>query len=85
MRVFMDVVRSAVIWAGELALRATCHYHDGAASATCAYGEAWGRWSWMELGGFSLIVVGLVLFTCRSGGGGGTAEERSTGICSDNI
>ena len=70
---FMDVVRSAVIWAGELALRATCHHHDGAASATCAYGEAWGRWSWMELGGFSLIVVGLVLFTCRSGGGEGAA------------
>jgi hypothetical protein len=83
----MDVVRSAVIWAGELALRATCHHHDGAASATCAYGEAWGRWSWMELGGFSLIVVGLVLFTCRSGGGGRgggrVVEERRTGVGAD--
>jgi hypothetical protein len=58
MRVFIDVVRAAVVWAAALAYAGL-----GLGGGSGGFGEAWnGRFSAVQLAGFACICAGLVLY-----------------------
>ena len=60
LRVFMDVIRAAAVWVAELVM---------SSASAGKYGRGLNSWSWLQVLGFVLIAVGVVL----------SAEDRSSG------
>eukprot|EP00727_Mastigamoeba_balamuthi_P005624 m51a1_g1681 putative solute carrier family 35 member f6-like (435) ;mRNA; r:433334-435140 len=52
-RCLIDACRSILVWAWEL-LTFYCISED--------YGEAWTKWSWLQVGGFVLLILGTVIY-----------------------
>ena len=52
-RTLVDALRTIVVWACSLII-----FYSGAED----YGEAWTVWSWMQLGGFVLLVTGTLIY-----------------------
>tara|TARA_B110000208_G_scaffold42288_1_gene56033 strand:- start:2 stop:1243 length:1242 start_codon:yes stop_codon:yes gene_type:complete len=67
LRVFMSSLRSVFVWCAGLLLRAF---------GGDAYGEAWGRGSWLQLVGFALLFCGLIAFEWKAT----TAQRQLVGV-----
>ena len=52
-RTFIDSVRTVVVWVVELILWPLTNH---------LVGQAWNNWSWLQLGGFVLLIIGTLLY-----------------------
>jgi len=53
-RTLLEASRTAVIWALDLGIHAQM--------PDSPYGEAWNKWSWLQLAGFFLLVIGQATY-----------------------
>jgi hypothetical protein len=53
-RTLIDACRTVLVWCVDLLIRYAFHQH--------AYGEAWTKWSFLELGGFVVLFLGTLVY-----------------------